>query len=156
MLGEPWSNASYVWVLTSSHGLEKSKGRWTGKIIDGELRVRLIFILDRALNESERLALTAIAQSRVEFKIDPAPCRIVQPNYILRPQWEGHPGQDVLGDIQILGWVKGEQEYLAVPENLKHKARYAKAQGLQTPVADHPSAEAAGVASDSVMMCART
>lgn len=147
MLGEPFSKASYVWILTSSHGLEtiggKGQKRWTGKIIDGELRVRLIFILDRALNESERLALNDIAQSRVKFKIDPAPCRIVQPNYLLRPKWEGHPGQDPLGDIPVLGMVKGEQEYLIVPPNLKYKAKIAKAQGTQSSIPSHPSAEAA-------------
>ena len=88
-LGEPWISASYVWFLSATCGLElveyeldgKKYKRWTGKLINGKLRVRLAFLTDRALNQSERTALTNIARARIP-KFDQSICRIVQPNYI--------------------------------------------------------------------------
>jgi putative DNA primase/helicase len=56
----------------------------------------------------------------------------------------------VLGDIPTIGWVRGTSDYLAVPDDLTHQARWAKAQGHGIDVADHPDAEAAvhGIGSD--------
>jgi hypothetical protein len=70
ILGEPWASTSFVWFFSSTHGLEidkqerdeqernkkkkqkKKKKRWTGKIIDGKLRVRIFFITDRGRSQS--------------------------------------------------------------------------------------------------------
>jgi len=149
-LGEPWISASYVWFLSATCGLEvveyeldgKKYKRWTGKLIDGKLRVRLAFLTDRALNQSEKTALTNIAQARVP-KFDHSICRTVQPNYIQRPLWVENPHRDVLGDIATIGWVEGAHDRLAVPDNLTHTARWAKAQGHGSVIADHPNAESA-------------
>ena len=122
---------------------------WTGKIIDGKLYVRIVFITERTLNEAEAGALTNIAKVFVP-KLDTSISRQVQPNCIARPRWVEHPNRDVLGDIPTIGWVKGTSDHLAVPDELTHTARWAKAQGHGTDVADHPDAESAvrGIGSD--------
>jgi hypothetical protein len=159
-LREPWVSASYVWFLSATHGLEcdeierdgKLIKHWTGKLIDGSLRVRLEFLAARDLNEREANALTAIAKVRVPA-IDPSICRTVQPNYITRPLWVENPDRDVLGDIPTIGWIKGTHDYLAVPDNLAHIARWAQAQGHSGDIADHPDAESAvrGIGSDGAV-----
>src|SRR5262249_30933410 len=149
-LGEPWASSSYVWSLSATCGLEcdvikrddKKIKRWTGKLIDGKLRVRFAFLTDRALNQSERTALTNIARARIP-KFDQSICRTVQPNYIQRPLWVENPHRDVLGDIATIGWVEGAHDRLAVPDNLTHTARWAKAQGHSSDIADHPNTESA-------------
>ena len=142
-LGEPWASTSFVWFFSATHGLELDEHkRWTGKISDGSVRVRIVFITERALNEAEASVLTNIAKARVP-KLDASITRQVQPNYIKRPHWIEHPDRDVLGDIPTIGWVKGTSEYLAVPDDLTHTARWAKAQGYGIDIADHPDAEAA-------------
>ena len=150
-LGEPWSSTSFVWFFSSSHGLEtetvevngeKSK-RWTGQIGDGVVRVRLVFITDRALGQSEAVALTKIAKERVDFKLDASIVYRVQPNYIRRPLWDTHPDRDPLGDIETIGRVKGTHEYLAVPQDLTYRARWARAQGHNAVIAEHPDAVSA-------------
>ena len=150
-LGEPFASASFVWFFSATHGLERDEDkRWTGRISDGLVRVRLAFITERALNMGEAVALTRIAQARVDFKIDATISYTVQPNYIQRPLWDEHPDRDVLGDIQTIGRIKGDSEYLAVPADLAHKARWAKAQGHGSEIADHPDAVSAvrGIGSD--------
>ena len=144
-LGEPWASASYVWFFSGTHGLERDKDkRWTGRIVDGTVRLRLVFITDRALDEGEATALTNIAAVHApELKLDLSISRTVQPNYIRRPHWVEHPDRDVLGDIPTIGWVQGEHEYLAVPEGLTETARWARAQGVSVNIADHPDAETA-------------
>ncbi len=64
--------------------------------------------------------------------------------------WDEHPGRDPLGDIETIGRIKGDSEYLAVPPDLAHKARWAKAQGHGSEIADHPDAASAvrGIGSD--------
>lgn len=146
-LGEPFASTSFVWFFSSSHGLERDEDkRWTGKIVDGTARLRLVFITDRALTEDEAVALTRIAKARVDFKIDEAISRRVQPNYITRPLWDEYPGRDPLGDIETIGRIDGDSEYLAVPSDLAHKARWAKAQGYEAVIADHPDAQSAVLA----------
>ena len=156
-LGEPGVSASYVWFLSATCGLELVKDerdgkkikRWTGKLIDGKLRVRLAFLTDRALNQSERTALTNIARARVP-KFDQSICRTVQPNYIQRLHWDKYPRRAILGKIPTIGRVEGTHDRLAVPDNLATTARWAKAQGQGSHVADHPDAESAvrGIGSD--------
>jgi hypothetical protein len=156
-LGEPWVSASYVWFLSATCGLEqdeierdgKTIKHWTGKFVDGSLRVRLAFLANRPLDESEAVALTSIAAARVPG-FDRSICRIVQPNYIQRPLWVENPHRDVLGDIPTIGLVEGAHDRLAVPDNLTHTARWAKAQGHSSDIADHPDAESAvrGIGSD--------
>jgi hypothetical protein len=150
LLGEPWVSTSCVWFFSGTHGLEKDeRGRWTGNIIDGSLRVRLVFIAERALIEQEAKELTQIARAR-GLKADTMICGTVQPNYIARPLWVGHPGCDPLGNIPTIGWIKGTNDYLAVPDGLTHKARWAKAQGRGGDIANHPDAESAvrGIGND--------
>jgi hypothetical protein len=58
-LGEPWASTSFVWFFSAKHGLEFDEHkRWTGKIIDGKLYARIVFITERALNAAEAGALT--------------------------------------------------------------------------------------------------
>ena len=150
LLGEPWASTSFVWFFSATHGLELDQDkRWTGRISDGKVRVRLVFITDRALTAAEADALTKIARVRMP-QLDPCVIRAVQPNYIKRPLWMQHPHLDPLGDLPTIGRIKGKHEYLAVPNYLTEQARWAKAQGHDTDIADHDDAEAAvrGVASD--------
>src|SRR5262245_59526771 len=158
-LGEPWASTSFVWFFSAKHGLEfeeitcpttgKKHKRWTGKIVDGRMYARIMFITERALNEREAIELTKIANARIT-KLDVSITRLVQPNYIKRPHWVTHPDRDVRGDIPTIGWVKRVHEYLAVPADLTYQARWAKAQGHGNIIADHPDAESAvrGIGSD--------
>ena len=101
LLGEPWASTSFVWFFCATHGLElqpvatpggdddkNKKKRWTGKIVDGKVRVRLVFITDRALTADEADALTKIARVRMP-QLDPSVSQQVQPNYIKRPLVDG-------------------------------------------------------------------
>lgn len=143
ILGEPWALASCVWFFTTKHGLElDGHGRWTGRIIDGEMRIRLMFITDRALNRDESKALTAIAHARIPA-VDMRMCDAVHVNYIRRPLLLAYPGRDVLGDMQTIGRIEGAHDVLAVPDTLTHTAHWEKAQGLNSIIADHPDAESA-------------
>jgi hypothetical protein len=175
-LGEPWASASYVWFFSAGHGLKmetvevgnRKQKRWNGEISDGDMRVRLAFITDRALTWREAAALTTVVKAVSALPLDEAICRVVQPNYITRPLWAGYPGRDVLGDIPTIGWVGGGADIttvtaitgatvtatvtatVAVPDNLAHQARWAAAQGHGVVIADHPDAIAAvrGICSD--------
>ncbi len=149
-LGAPWSETSCVWFFSAKHGLERGEdGRWTGKVSDGKMFVRLAFITDRELTWGEANAFTKIAKVKVPA-FEPSVCRVVQPNYIARPLLIEHPDHDPLGDIPTIGRVKGKRELLKVPDDLEHVARWAKAQGLNVDIAEHPDAEAAvrGICSD--------
>src|SRR5262245_20907541 len=135
-LGEPWASTSFVWFFSTKHGLEiekmtcpttgKKHKRWTGKIIDGLMYVRIVFITEHPISEQEAIALTSIASTR-GLKLDRSICRTIQPNYIRRPYWVEHPDHDVLGDIPTIGWVEGAHDTLTIPDNLAHTARWAKA-----------------------------
>jgi hypothetical protein len=158
-LGEPWASTSFVWFLSATCGLAcktviepKPDGKdekhkyWTGKRIDGDLRARIMFITDRALDASEAAALTEIAAERcaaLGAHLDPSVCRTIQPNYIRRPMWMRHPHRDVLGKTPTIGWVRGTHDHLAVPDHLEQTARWAKAQGHGSSIADHPDAGSA-------------
>jgi hypothetical protein len=160
-LGEPFSSASFVWFFSASHGLEtetvevgdEKHKRWTGRIGDGDVRVRLTFLTDRALDWREADALTRIAKARVDFTVDETISRRVQPNYIQRPYWDEHPGRDPLDGIPTIGWIRGACETVTVPADLAHKARWAKAQGHDAVIADHPDALSAvrGIGSDGAV-----
>jgi hypothetical protein len=139
-LGEPWASTSFVWFYSATHGLERDADkRWTGKIVDGTVRVRIIFLTDRLLNELEAGALLKIAKGKMP-EVDPCLVRCVQPNYITRPLWTACPELDPLGGIPTIGWVGQAYEYLKVPDNLEHEARWAKAQGHSVDIASHPDA----------------
>ena len=124
LLGEPFASASCVWHFTASHGLEidpevnSIRKRWTGRIVDGEVSVRLLFITDRPLNSREAIALTGIAKQHSGLPVDEAIARRVQPIYIRRPLWDEHPDRDVLGDIPTIGLIEGVHDTLAVPDDL--------------------------------------
>jgi hypothetical protein len=175
-LGEPWASASFVWFFSAGHGLkmetveigDKKQKRWNGEISDGDMRLRLAFITDRALTWREAAALTTVVRAASALPLDEAICRTVQPNYIKRPLWDGHPGCDALGDIPTIGWFGGGADIttvtaitgatftatvtatVAVPDNLAHQARWAAACGHGVVIADHPDATAAvrGICSD--------
>jgi hypothetical protein len=145
-LGEPWCNASYVWFFSSGHGLElDEQKRWTGQLDLNTVRVRLAFLTERPLGESEAIALTNHARAGVP-QFDPAISRTVQLNFIRRPRWEQYPDRDVLGDIPTIGLVRGEEDLLEVPADLTHQAQWSHAQGHGGAIAHHPSATAAVLA----------
>jgi putative DNA primase/helicase len=153
-LGEPWASTSLVWFFSATHGLEFDEHkRWTGRLSDSVVRVRLVFIADRALDEAEAVALTRIAKAHSGLPLDESIVRCVQPNYIKRPHWVEHPGRDVLGDLPTIGWIRGDKDYLTVPDDLSYTARWASAQGHHVDIADHPDAETAvrGIGSDGAV-----
>jgi hypothetical protein len=165
-LMEPFASASCVWFLTAGHGLETEtidtgrvdgknksikKKRWTGNIVDDVMRVRLAFICDRALDCSEADALTLIAKAAgYGLGIDNCISRCVQINYTHPMHWDAGAEHNPLRDIQSIGLIRGQRETLAVPDNLTHKARWARAEGHGATIASHPSALAAvrGIGSD--------
>ena len=108
-LGEPWASTSFVWFFSAKHGLEfvdDGRKHWTGKIIDGKLYARIVFITERALNEAEASALTNIAKVHVP-KLDAAISRLVQPNYIGdRIGWSILTAT-CLATSPSIGWVEG-------------------------------------------------
>jgi hypothetical protein len=115
MLGEPWASSSFVWMLSSTHGLERdAQKRWTGKIVDGVVKVHLFFLTDRPLGEVEAGALVKLAKTKLP-QVDPSSCRRVQINYIRRPLWREKPETDPLGDISTIGMVRAANEYLRSP-----------------------------------------
>jgi hypothetical protein len=121
-LGGMFASAACVWHFTSSHGLETEnrsvRKRWTGRIADGVMHVRLLFITDRPLNSREAIALTGIAKQHSGLPVDEAIARRVQPIYIRRPLWDEHPDRDPLDDIPTIGLIEGVHDTLAVPDNL--------------------------------------
>ena len=117
-LGAPFALADVVWFFTAGHGLQTvdtgvtAEGnkikQWTGRIIDGEVRVRLAFICDRALDCSEASSLTLLAKAAVsDFVVDGCLSYRVQINYVRRMHWRAHPDEDPLGDVQTIGLLKG-------------------------------------------------
>jgi hypothetical protein len=162
-LGEPWSTASFVWFFTSSHGLETETvgteddenkyKRWRGAIRDGVVHVRLVFLLARALGRDEAVALTHVVKAQSGLPLDPSISERVQPNYITRPYWDAHPDRDPLGDCPTIGWIRGACETVTVPDDIAHKARWAKAQGYDAVIANHPDALSAvlGIGSDGAV-----
>jgi hypothetical protein len=102
-LGEPWASTSFVWFYSSTHGLERDdQKRWTGRIIDGVVKVHLFFLTDRPLGDDEACALVKLAKTKLP-QVDPSSARRVQPNYIRRPLWREKPESDPLGDISTIG-----------------------------------------------------
>jgi hypothetical protein len=153
MLGEPWNETSFVWFFSATHGLEfetvEKQKRWTGRLSDGTVRVRIAFVTERPLGQDEAKALTLVAKG-VLPKVDASLADRVHINYIKRPRWTAHPERDVLGNFPTIGYVLGKRACLPVPADLEHKARWSKAQGELNLVADHPDAESAvrGIGSD--------
>ena len=106
--------------------------------------MRLAFICDRALDCSEASSLTLLAKAAVsDFVVDGCLSYRVQINYVRRMYWRAHPDQDPLGDVQTIGLIKGAHENLIVPDDLSHKARWARAQGHGGVIASHPNAVSA-------------
>lgn len=144
-MGEPWCSTSCVWFATSSHGLKKDEdGLWRGEIDTGVARLRPCFITTRAINEAEAKTLTAMVAGLLpSATLDPRIVLRRQPNYIRRPQWLGHEGEDVLGDIGTIGLVRRQHEYLQLPDDLTQRTEIDRAEGLHDVVAHHPDAETA-------------
>ena len=141
-MGAPWSDASFVWSASSSHGLKMIGGRWNGELSDGKVRARVIFITDRPTTNDEAEAwLSNIPR---DFKVDSSLQRTVQPNYISRPRWEGHAGEDPLGSIPTIGYVTGTREFLEVPYDMPERLKaYRAAGGAGGNFANHPDLETA-------------
>jgi hypothetical protein len=121
----------------------------------------LAFIAARPLNQAEAIALTKGLKARSpELKIDPAVSRLVQPNYIHRPRWQGHRDRDVLGDLPTIGWMQGSAKLLAVADEIAKQQSTTQWSPGDSTIASHPDAEAAAdaVGSDgsirSHLMCA--
>jgi hypothetical protein len=159
-LGAPYSDTDFVWFFSSKHGLKLDKNKaWRGKLSDTDVRVRVAFIAARPINQAEAIALTKTLKARSpELKLDPAVSRLVQPNYIHRPRWQGHRDCDVLGDLPTIGWVQGSAKLLTVADEIVQQQSTQWSQGDST-IASHPDAEAAAdaVGSDgsirSHLMC---
>jgi hypothetical protein len=139
---------------------DKNKA-WRGKLSDTDVRVRVAFIAARPLNQAEAIALTkTLKAQRPDLKIDPAVSRLVQPNCIHRPRWQGHPGCDVLGDLPTIGFVQGGAKFLTVPDDEIAKQSTTQWLPSDSIIASHPDAEAAAdaVGSDGSirahLMCA--
>jgi hypothetical protein len=114
----------------------------------------------RPLNQAEAIALTKGLKARSpDLKLDPAVSRLVQPNYIHRPRWQGHHDCDVLGDLPTIGWVQGRAKLLAVPDEIAKQQSTPQWSPGEGTIASHPDAEAAAdaVGSDgsirSHLMC---
>lgn len=143
-LGPPYSDTDFVWFFSSKHGLKLDKNKaWRGKLSDTDVRVRVAFITARPINQAEAIALTkTLKAQRPELKLDPAVSRLVQPNYIHRPRWQGHRDRDVLGDLPTIGWVEGGAKFLAVPDEID-KQSPTQWSPADCTIASHPDAEAA-------------
>jgi hypothetical protein len=161
-LGAPYSDTDFVWFFSSKHGLKLDRNKaWRGKLSDTDVRVRVAFIAARPLNQAEAIALTKGLKARSpELKIDPAVSRLVQPNYIHRPRWQGHRDRDVLGDLPTIGWMQGSAKLLAVADEIAKQQSTTQWSPGDSTIASHPDAEAAAdaVGSDgsirSHLMCA--
>ena len=157
-LGEPWTSASCVWFFSSKHGLEfieetgpddKKHKRWTGRVVDGLMYVRIAFLTDRPLNEAEASALTRIAQAH-GLKVDESIARWCSPiTSGGRAGWST-PTATYSAIFRPSAGSRERRTTLAVPEDLTTRAHWAKAQGHSVDVADHPDAESAvrGIGSD--------
>jgi hypothetical protein len=159
-LGAPYSDTDFAWFFSSKHGLKLDKHKvWRGKLSDTDVRVRVAFITARPINQAEAIALTKTLKARrPELKLDPAVSRLVQPNYIHRPRWQGHLDSDVLGDLPTIGWVQGGAKLLTVADEIVQQQPTQWSPSDST-IASHPDAEAAAdaVGSDgsirSHLMC---
>jgi hypothetical protein len=161
-LGEPWASSSFVWYFSAKHGLvtekivlkdadgnpvKDKKGKviiheyWRGEIGEGMVRVRLVFILDRALTWRNAATLTKTLDAKSGVRLDSAISRTVQPNYTTRMKWHAQPGRDVLGDdIKRIGWVKGARDVVDIPAVTLQEMRWAHAEGHGADIASHPDA----------------
>jgi hypothetical protein len=144
-----WASTSFIWFFTSKHGLELDEnGHWTGRIIDGSLRVRLIFLTVQELSQNEATALTEFTTEKSGIDLDLAICRTVQANFVTRPYWGARPHHDVLGDIATIGWVQGTQDRAdtdALFREMQDRAdpEDAPRKGQISSIARHPDAETA-------------
>jgi hypothetical protein len=141
-LGAPWNSAGFVWFFSATHGLEKKHKKWTGRLTDDSIRVRLTFIAERPVTSGEAAAW--MDQQPKKFRLDAVLTRTVQPNFIARPRLKARPGEEVLGDIPTIGFVDGDR--LAVPSDLAEQAKVYHASGKGSDVAHHPDAETAVLA----------
>jgi hypothetical protein len=150
-IGPPFSEASFVWFPSSSHGLKIVGGRWNGEISDDKIRARVIFITDRPIgNDAAKAWLSNIPRN---FKVDISICGTEHINYITRPRWDGRPGEDPLGAIPTIGWVAGARGYLEVPDDMPARVKAFKAGGgVSGNFAYHPDLESAilAIGSDGV------
>jgi hypothetical protein len=159
-LGEPWASASFVWFFSSTHGLvtekvtvkDENSGKdtvqayWRGEIGEGTVKVRLAFILERALNEKEACGLTKLLKLESGLKLDPQISVYNQPNYTTRPKWLAQPERDVLDglgdDFKRIGWIKGAHDFVDVSDATINKIQWARAEGHGSGdgIASHPDA----------------
>jgi hypothetical protein len=144
-LGMPYSATDFVWFFSAKHGLKLDRNKaWRGKLSDSEVRVRIVFITVRPLDQAEAIALTKTLKARLpDLKIDEAVSRLVQVNYITRPRWQKHPDRDVLGDLPTIGWVRAGAKLLAVPDEIVQPQSTGPWSPGDGTVASHPDAETA-------------
>jgi hypothetical protein len=140
-LGEAFRDVTVVWQFTGTHGLQKdaSGKKWTGELISNSVRMRLYFLLDRAITCVQAINWVRILKGSLP-KLDEAILRQVQPNYILPPHFEG--GDDPIP--QRVGIIRGSKDRVHVPDNLDQQTRWAHAEGIgRVEVAEHPDLHAA-------------
>lgn len=128
-------DTTYVAYLSATPGLirtPKANGgprHWTGDVGGTSLRARVLFMTARPIFEDESRAwLTSLKMAAIP-SLDPAVATFTQPLYIARPFWHGHPGEDPLGDVEVCWLVEREHQFLDVPDDLQHRARWDRAEG---------------------------
>ena len=140
-LPECFWDVSCSWSFSASHGIEKVAGKWTGNYVGDMVRLRLWFILDRAINSREAQAwLNSMSDLA---PVDASVARTPQPIYLARPAtWDGIDPLAKLG-VPLSGFREGLEDAVVVPPSLEKEAQWAKAEGLGAACASHPTADAA-------------
>jgi hypothetical protein len=144
-LPEAFWDCTCVWSFTATHGLEIAKDtkRWTGGIVGDTIRLRLWFILNRAIRNEEARGWIRMMQDAFP-ELDPSVCNVSQAIYTGRSVME-RDGSDPLASLgmPLCGIRVGLEDEVEVPADLTERVRWARAEGVGASCARHPSAEAA-------------
>jgi hypothetical protein len=138
-LGEPFHNVSVVYQFTGTHGLQRdpdNKKRWTGRLTNDSLRVRLYCLLDRAIGEEQAVNWLRILKASVP-ELDDRLGLVVQVIYTRKPNFVRLEGDPI---AQRVGFVEGRYERVKVPDDLEQRVRWVQAEGTGqiAEMADHP------------------
>ncbi len=145
ILPEPYSDCSYIWQLTASHGLDVTAKKWTGGFVENKIRCRIWMVLDRSIHEPETKALLSIIKSFIP-EVDLALSGSVQLIYTARPILEENSELDPLSKLNIstMGFVEREYDELPVPKDLQEKIRWNTTSNINPILhVSHPDAEVA-------------
>jgi hypothetical protein len=142
-LGEPFRDVSMVWQFTAKHGLELNEKRWTGRLTNNSLRVRLYCLLDRAIDEEQAVNWLRILKAAApELKLDDRLGLVVQVIYTHKPNFVRLEGDPI---PRRVGFIEGSHERVKVPVDLERQVRWAQAEGTgqAAEMADHPDLHSA-------------